>query len=362
MEAMSTSDGFTVKSRLRDYRVFFVDDYPEAIKKHLGLDDFLLIDQEIMRLYGSSLKKLLSADRVLVIEATEKNKTLEYCAEVIKSLIARNIRKNCSLIALGGGILQDITAFVSMVMFRGVQWLFVPTTLLAQADSCIGSKVSINFEMYKNLLGGFYPPSRVLIDTGFLETLPVGEIKSGIGEILHFYLIADSPLTAALMEQYEELLAAPRKLGRYIQESLSIKKKVIEIDELDTGQRNLFNYGHTFGHAIETLSAYAVNHGQAVTLGMDIANFFSLKLGFIDEKVYAAMRGILKKNLPPFEIAAGNIDRYLQILSKDKKNVGGDLVCILTRGPGAMHKERLPLDGHLRSMLLDYSANYTVFL
>lgn len=351
---MSTSEVFTVKSRLRDYRVSFVDDYPEAIRKHLEKDDFLLVDQEIMRLYGSTLKNLLAADRVLSIEATEKHKTLEYCAGVIKSLQGRNIRKNCSLIALGGGILQDITAFVSMVMFRGIEWLFVPTTLLAQADSCIGSKVSINFEMYKNLLGGFYPPCHVLIDPGFLETLPAGEIKSGIGEILHYYLIADSPLTGELMDHYEELLQAPRKLGKFIQESLGIKKKMIEIDELDQGPRNIFNYGHTFGHAIETLSDYAINHGQAVTLGMDMANFLSLKLGFIEAPGYAAMRTVLQKNLPSFRLNEGNIDRYLQILSKDKKNVGGDLVCILTRGPGAMHKERLPLNGHLRRMLLEY--------
>lgn len=353
---MSTSDSFTVKSRLRDYRVIFVDNYAEAIREHLATDYFLLIDQEVMRLYGSPLTKHLDADRVMLIDATEKNKTLEYCSEVIKSLIGKNVRKNSSLLALGGGILQDITAFVSMVIFRGIQWLFVPTTLLAQADSCIGSKVSINFEMYKNLLGGFNPPSKVLIDTSFLETLPVGEIKSGIGEILHFYLIAGSPLTAALMDEYEELLEAPGKMGRYIHESLSIKKRTIEVDELDTGVRNIFNYGHTFGHGIETLTNYAINHGQAVTLGMDMANFISWKLGLIDEKVYAAMKGFLEKNMPLFKITKGNIDRYLQILSKDKKNVGGDLVCILTRGPGSMHKQQIPLDNYLRQLLLEHAA------
>lgn len=161
----------------------------------------------------------------MVFVRTPPGRDLNDIAQVIKSHQGRNIRKNCSLIALGGGILQDITAFVSMVMFRGIEWLFVPTTLLAQADSCIGSKVSINFEMYKNLPGGFYPPCHVLIDPGFLETLPAGEIKSGIGEILHYYLIADSPLTGELMDHYEEHLQAPRKLGKFIQESLGIKKK-----------------------------------------------------------------------------------------------------------------------------------------
>lgn len=353
---MLISETFTVKSRLRDYNVCFVDDYAEAIQKYLQKDDFLLIDQKIMLLYGSPLTRHLAADRILIIDTSEKNKTLDYCARVLNLLIEKNIRKNSSLIALGGGILQDITAFISMVIFRGIQWVFVPTTLLAQADSCIGSKVSINFDKFKNLLGGFYPPSHVLIATGFLKTLPIEEIKSGIGEILHFYLIAGSPLAADLMAQYEEFLQSPQKFRKYIYESLFIKKQTVEIDELDTGQRNLFNYGHTFGHAIETLSDYAINHGQAVTMGMDMANFISWKLGFSDEKVYISMNGILKKNMPFFEITEWNIDNYLKILSRDKKNIAKDLVCILTRGPGSMHRQQIPIDDRLRRMILDYSA------
>lgn len=350
---MSTSDVLVIKSRLRDYQVVFTEDWAGAVSRQAE-GACCLVDRRVWELYGTSLGPLVSEERLLLVDATEEQKTLERCYGLIEDLAARSIRRNQTLIAVGGGITQDITAFIATILFRGVRWMFCPTTLLAQADSCVGSKSSLNLGKYKNLLGTFNPPAVIWIDGAFLETLPVEALKSGIGEILHFYLVAGHDGTRALMDEYEALLAQPRRLLGHVRQSLLIKKRTVEVDEFDQGERNLFNYGHTFGHAIESLTNYAVSHGQAVTLGMDVANFLSVRYGYLSPEVYEVMRRLLDKNLPPVTIRKGQLDEYLAILGKDKKNTDGQLTCILTAGPGAMKKVRVPLDGRLKASLAEY--------
>jgi 3-dehydroquinate synthase len=357
MGGMLMSDKLVIRSKLKDYVVEFIDDFTVTIDNLLREDSFLIIDKKVAELYSKGRKSLYLQKRVLVVEATELNKTLDYCSNIIEKLLANNIRRNSTLVAIGGGVVQDIAAFVSSILFRGIDWTFFPTTLLAQADSCIGGKSSINFGNYKNLLGGFYPPLQIFIDTGFLETLPAEEIKSGIGEMLHYYLIADNGLYLKLMDEYENVIASPLFLKEYILESLTIKKNVIEVDEFDKGIRNLFNYGHTFGHAIETVSGYQINHGQAVTMGMDLANYISWKSGYIDEQIYQSMKQILSRNMPAFTLTKNNIGNYLNALSKDKKNIDNNLGCILTKGPGHMFKIQIPMDKSLKKMILSYNSS-----
>ncbi len=348
------SETIRVKATLRDYEADFVEGFESTLSMEIFKESFFVVDGGIMKLYGERLAHLIPAERLLVVEAAEANKTLGFCEKTIRELIKRNIKKNNARVAIGGGIIQDITAFISCILFRGIEWFFFPTTLLGQGDSCIGSKSSINVGDYKNQLGTFYPPSRIFIDTAFLKTLPVGEIKSGIGEMLHFYFIAGSEEAENICNDYEQLFEDRSLLKRYIRASLEIKKKVIEIDEYDRNERNLFNYGHTFGHAIEAVSAYGVPHGQAVTMGMDIANFVSLKLGSLDGKNFDRMHRVLVKNMPAFQLKEDRIDDYFKALSKDKKNIGGRLGCILTSGPGKMRKEQLDLDDGLKGMILSY--------
>jgi 3-dehydroquinate synthase len=258
------------------------------------------------------------------------------------------------VIAIGGGIVQDIAAFSASILYRGVEWIFVPTTLLAQADSCIGSKTSINLGDKKNLIGNFYPPAQILIDTTFLETLFVDDIKSGIGEILHFYYYADTPLIGELMAEYDRLLVERSRLRRYIRESLQIKKVVAENDEFDRGERNKFNYGHTFGHALESASHYAIRHGLAVTVGMDLANYLSLRLGRMTLDCFNELHAVLRRNFPDTNLRDLDLNDYVRALSKDKKNLGSDVVCILASGPGHLEKVRLRLDKDLRQIIESY--------
>jgi 3-dehydroquinate synthase len=347
------SDRLVVRSRLRDYQVRFVGDFVQSLSEE-DRSALYIVDEGLLALYRETLGPALPAGRVKTVHATEQHKTLEYCQDLLTALIRDNIRKHSTLIAIGGGIIQDITAFIASILFRGVEWKFYPTTLLAQADSCVGSKSSLNVGAYKNLVGTFYPPAEIFIDVNVLRTLPESAIKSGIGEILHFYLVDGCDGAAALMDRYDDLLRDPRLLEGHIRASLEIKRKMVEIDEFDRDQRNLFNYGHTFGHAVESVSDYRVPHGQAVTLGMDIANYVSLELGHLDKATFLAMHEVLLRNMPDFRLEDPQLDGYLAALARDKKNRDNDLTCILTEGPGRMKKMRLPLDQKLKGIIGSY--------
>jgi 3-dehydroquinate synthase len=353
MEALSMSDVLRVKSRLRDYSVHFVSNAAKALGDQKKKQAFLVIDQDLPG--KAKMIKQFSLDRVIQIKADEKNKTLASCTSLIQELVSKNIRRNHVIVAVGGGVIEDVAAFVSMVLFRGIDWIYCPTTLLSQADSCIGSKSSINLGSYKNLLGSFYPPSKIYIDLNFLKTLPKDQVKSGLGEILHFYFVAGRhKLAGEMMLWHDFFLNNPLQLKPHILASLKIKKDVIERDELDRGERNLFNYGHTFGHAIETVTHYRISHGQAVSMGMDMANYLSHHLGYIDEKTFEGMHAILRSNLPSFKLTSRQASSYFQALSKDKKNIGQNVGCILTKGPGRMFKIQVPLDHHFKSLILSY--------
>lgn len=347
-------DPLLVRSRSGIYSVHFVDDFTTILGRGGG-PQAVVVDQVIMGLYGARITAALPKEhKLIIVEARESYKTLEFCRGLIDRLVNENIQRDHALVAIGGGIVQDIVAFVASILFRGIRWRFFPTTLLAQADSCVGSKSSLNFGKFKNLLGTFYPPEAIYIDATFLETLTREDIRSGIGEILHFYLVNGHERVEHLTKQYEEFLNRPRLLADHIRASLEIKKNMVEIDEFDQSVRNLFNYGHTFGHAIETVSDYQVRHGLAVTIGMDIANYVSQEYGLLDGASYAEMRRFLLKNMPEFTLDLGHLDNYFRALSKDKKNIGNELTCILTAGLGRMKKTRLALDDRLKVTIARY--------
>jgi 3-dehydroquinate synthase len=272
-------------------------------------------------------------------------------------LVRRRVRRDFTLVAFGGGIVQDVTAFSASVLFRGIAWAFLPTTLLAQADSCIGSKTSINLGETKNVLGNFYPPSWVVIDPRFLESLSAEDIESGIGEMLHYFVYADSPALDAIIAEHAAVIDDRARLLPYIRESLTIKKRVIELDELDRGERNKFNYGHTFGHALEAVTDFAVRHGHAVTVGMDIANYVSVGLGLLAPSAFQDLHGLLRTNFPRYDWAGFDVDRYLGALTRDKKNIGDGVTCILAEGRGRLVKRSLPLDGVLADRVRGYFAD-----
>ena len=361
MEDLLMFNNLIINSKVSGtYSVDFIKDLNQQLCNIGFHNSIYIVDNKVLNLFKDELEVLNKNCRLVTIDSSEKNKTIDYCQFVIRKLIELDVRKNDKLIAIGGGITQDIVAFISSVLFRGVDWIFFPTTLLAQCDSCIGSKSSINFDSYKNLLGTFKPPSNIYIYKGFLNTLTESEIRSGIGEMLHYFFAEGIELAEQITNKFTLLLKDRSKLDYFIENSLRIKKKIIEIDEFDESIRHIFNYGHTFGHALEAITNYTIPHGQAITLGMDLANFISLKKQLINSLQFEQLHNILIINIPIYQINNENIIPYLNALAKDKKNKDNKIGCILTKGPGILEKVFIDNDDWLKETILMYSKTYFI--
>ena len=348
---------FTVRSSVHDYEVKFVANVSDVLKNEIQNGDIIIIDNNVRKLYPDLLKGLDSNTIVIGIDAREDKKSYKGLIPIIQDLINNGFRKNHRLIGIGGGIIQDITAFTASIMYRGVKWIFFPTTLLAQGDSCIGSKTSINFGEYKNQIGGFYPPNKIFINLEFLNTLSEADLQSGLGEMSHYFIVAGEKDFKEYKMDYEDALTDNNILAKMISNSLKIKKSYIEIDEFDQHKRQVFNYGHSFGHAIESLTDYAVPHGIAVSFGMDIANFISVKRKLLKNSIRLEIRDLLQRIWSGYDISDLELDKFEMALSKDKKNVGKELRLILCKDYGKVFKTAQNLDDEFKGWLKDYFLN-----
>ena len=345
---------FKIKSSIHDYEVKFVENVIDVLENEICHDDIIIIDNKVKNLYPHLLKDLNKKINVIGLDVSEEQKSYDRLIPIIQELINSGFRKNHSLIGIGGGIIQDITAFIASIMYRGVKWKFFPTTLLAQGDSCIGSKTSINFGKYKNQVGGFYPPEKILINTEFLDTLSKTDFQSGMGEMSHYFVVAGEKDFIDYKMNYENAFNNKNILIKMISNSLKIKKSYIEIDEFDQKERQVFNYGHSFGHAIESLTDYAVPHGIAVSFGMDMANYISVRKNYLSKDIRYEIRELLEKIWNGFNIKNLDVEKFALALSKDKKNVGNELRLILCKGYGKVFKTKQSLDDDFMHLLNDY--------
>lgn len=323
----------TVSSRLGDYCVDFHDDL--TFLRPLGGQGgtYPIIDERVWNLYQTELGAIFDRERVLLVPIAEEGKNLESVQRIYEFLLRNGVRRNSNLLALGGGILQDLVAFTASTLFRGISWTFIPTTLLAQADSCIGGKSSLNFNKHKNLLGTFWPPVRIHVCPRFLATLAEDDYFSGMGEVLKLHLIGGATHTAAFSDDAAELYRRePGVVRQTVERSLEIKKKFIESDEFDGGVRLLLNYGHCFGHALESTSQFRVPHGQAVVAGMMLANSVSLRRGLLPAEEGARLHSLLRQCLikppKPTELEPAGLTAAM---GRDKKRTGTGLALILLK-------------------------------
>lgn len=337
------SEPMVIQSHKGTYSVQFGDALLQDVSRLLEGTPHVLVDGNVARLHERTFAPLLSLPTTIRINATEENKSLQNIIPVIERLVADCTRRDHTLVAVGGGIIQDLTCFIASTLLRGVDWKFVPTTLLAQADSCIGSKSSINLGAAKNILGTFNPPREIFVCPALLDTLEPKDIHSGIGEILKVHAIDGRESFDRVARDYPAVLEDRATLLRYVRGALEVKKRYIEADEFDRGIRNVFNYGHSFGHAIESATNFAVPHGIAVTMGMDIANRISSLRGMLDESHYHRMHGVLRRNYEAFAQMPVGVDALLSALMKDKKNIGAKLVLIFPVGDEA-RIERVQVD------------------
>ena len=346
MAASATSEmtQLEIQSYRGPYEARFVDDIAATLAAELTPNDRIIVDANVARLHDARVGAALALCDHRIIEPNENQKSYTSIGETIDWLIHSGFKRSGRVVAIGGGILQDISAFAASILYRGVDWIFVPTNLLSQCDSCIGSKTSVNFGQFKNQLGGFHPAKKIFIDKTFLTTLGEGEIRSGLGEMLHYFLIEGRESFELMRSSFDKALTDFDVIQQLIGVSLTIKKRMIEIDEFDRGPRNIFNYGHSFGHALESYTSYDIPHGIAISYGMDMANRLSWKMGLLNEEGFLEMRSLLSKNWVKFPSAPIDLVEYISLMCKDKKNVDSDLRLILTRGLGDMFVQKVPAD------------------
>jgi 3-dehydroquinate synthase len=340
----------SIRASKFDYWVEFTDGLP-AILQEGPLDDrHFIVDRQVAKLYAGPLERILSGPSVIQIEAVEESKSLEALPGIVDHLVRHGLRRGQTLVAIGGGIIQDITCFLSATMLRGVPWEFVPTTLLAQTDSCIGSKSSINCAGAKNILGTFTPPRIVYLGTGFLDTLSQTEIHSGVGEILKAHAIDGPASFNGVAADYPLLLTDRAVLLKHVRKALAIKKPYVELDEFDQKERLVFNYGHSFGHALEAATEFGIPHGIAVSMGMDLANLVAARLGVGAEEHYRRMHSVLSDNYAEFAATPVPPEKFFTALSKDKKNTGANAVTlILPDKEGRIFRDTYSFDERIKN-------------
>lgn len=319
----------TIQSHRGPYRVDFVGNAFEHLAKALTPASVLILDANVCAHYRKQLDPLLTTCKSMTIEATEAHKDLDCFSNYALKLTEMGVRRDHTLVAFGGGIIQDITCFLAATMFRGMRWMFYPTTLLAQADSCIGSKSSINVGGIKNLMGTFTPPAEIFIDVKLLKTLSHKDVLSGVGEMIKVHGIGGIEDLQKINRDYEKILASDDSMAEYIHRSLLIKKRIIEQDEFDTGIRNVMNYGHTFGHAVESATDYGIPHGIAITIGQVMACQYALSHRLISDSVFQNVKSLLLKNFGDSTAVKIDFERFMTSIRKDKKNVGQQLALII---------------------------------
>lgn len=315
---------------------------PELINDRLGPGRVVVISNDTVAPIYLEQTKALFGDRyaeAIILPDGEAHKHLDTVATIYDRLMAGKYDRKTLLVALGGGVIGDITGFVAATYQRGVPFLQIPTTLLAQVDSSVGGKTGVNHAAGKNMIGAFYQPICVLADTDTLATLPPREIKAGLAEVLKYGLIVDAPFFDWLASEaaaVSRLEAA--HLVRAIRICCQTKADVVARDEREGGVRALLNLGHTFGHAIETATGYGTwLHGETVAMGMVMAADLSRRLGLLDPESARRIRQTLEQDygmpvIPPADIT---VDRYLDLMASDKKAEQGSIRFILLTAIGS---------------------------
>lgn len=326
------SMNFTVQSNIHNYDVL-IQSSPNFISKLAQHPQTcFVVDENVWNLYSTNLLKDLPTSDVMVLPINEDRKNLETVQTLYDHFVTLSAKRNLTLISFGGGILQDITGFAASTIYRGITWIYIPTTLLAQADSCIGSKTSLNYHGYKNLIGAFFPPTQIHIYTPFLKTQEDSDFYSGFGEVIKLHIMGGEAHFRELVQNIPYILARDADvLLQSIQACLAIKLNYIAGDEFDNGRRNLLNYGHDFGHALESTSNFAVPHGQAVIFGMLAANLVArnrrlLNAALVDEITQKLLLPSLKILPAPESIKT---EVMVTAMKKDKKRTGDLLALIM---------------------------------
>ena len=317
-------ESINISSHPKDYTLSF-ESMPE-----LSLDDFLVIDKNIHDIYGISTRK------TIIIDPSEEIKTANQSLKICDFLLENHFSKSNILHVVGGGVIQDLCAFTSKIFKRGIDWIYYPTTLLSQCDSCIGGKTALNHKNFKNQIALFSAPSKIILDLNFLNTLPKREIDSGCGEVAKLFITGGD----YYVDNYDNFT-----LKQKIVNSLMIKKSIIEYDEFENDIRKVLNYGHTFGHIIEAESNYEILHGESVLLGIYIIN----KLFDNNKKI----NDFICNNIDVSLIKSLNPNEVFDKISSDKKMIENKIHFVNSPEPGKSIFLPTDVDEQLRKKICE---------
>ncbi|RJP58491.1 MAG: 3-dehydroquinate synthase [Deltaproteobacteria bacterium] len=323
-------DKITVNLGSRSYPICFGYSNLVELGKVIREFDFsdrigVVTNPEVARLFFNTVERSLrdAGFNVFTIEIPdgEGYKSLEWTSILYDKLVSLKMDRKSALVALGGGVIGDITGFAAATFLRGIPYIQVPTTLLAQVDSSVGGKTGVNHPKGKNLIGAFYQPRLVFIDVDTLKTLPESEFISGLAEVIKYGIIWDSDLFKDLEDNLERIIGLDRKyILRIVKRCCSIKAKIVEEDEKESGVRSVLNFGHTIGHAIEALTDYkSYKHGEAVAIGMVTATQLSVEMGVCNESVFHRVKTLIQRAGLPTDLPEFPKDEYVSAIELDKK-------------------------------------------
>lgn len=309
------------------------------LSQHIrGRQVMMVSNETIAPLYLQTVKQQLSGFKVdeVILPDGEQYKSLEVLNRIFDRLLEARHNRTTTLVALGGGVIGDMTGFAAASYQRGVDFIQIPTTLLSQVDSSVGGKTGVNHPLGKNMIGAFHQPRCVLADTDTLKTLPPRELSAGIAEVIKYGLICDRPFYQWLDDTVESLVRCDEAvLTEAIFRSCENKAKVVGADEKEAGIRAILNLGHTFGHAIETAQGYGEwLHGEAVAVGMLLAADLSCRMGWLETSQVSGLQDLLQRAHLPVRPPAMTVEQFLSLMSVDKKVLDGRLRLVLLKAIG----------------------------
>lgn len=343
-------DKLDISSKLYDYSVEFVDDFKTKLNE-FQKDATYIIDNNVYKLYKDNFK-YINYDLIYLMEPIESKKNINTVLDIIYFWKKIKLKKNWRVVCIGGGITQDVTTFACNIFLRNIDWYFFPTTLLSMCDSCIGGKCGINLEEYKNQLGVFYPPKKIIISKQFIETLSKEDYINGWGEILKFSLTSYNDFYETISR--ENSFVPCKSIERYIYRGLSIKKEIIEQDEFESDLRRVLNYGHTFGHALESYTENKVPHGTAVIWGIDVVNYISYRLNKLSQNEYFDIKKLIKRAFLPQEIIIDNGIKLFNIIKTDKKVKNNTIYLALLTKISKLEIYPMNINKEFEKLFLDY--------
>ncbi len=311
----------------------------DIISKYITAKQVIIISNTtVAPLYLNRVKKLLSNYQIyeIILPDGEIHKTMASVESIIATMLKYKINRDATIIALGGGVVGDISGFVASIYQRGIKFIQIPTTLLAQVDSSVGGKTGVNHALGKNMIGSFYQPQCVIIDINTLKTLTKRQFNAGLAEVIKYGLLGDIIFYNYIKNNIDNIINFNcAVIVKIIFTSCQMKANIVSQDEKEQGMRALLNLGHTFGHAIENLFGYGKYlHGEAIAIGILMAAQMSVLEGYINADIISDIKKLFNKFNLPTNMSKIDIDKFITIMKLDKKNVTGDINLILLKNNG----------------------------